>query len=176
MVGLQGGRRRSELAQLRWGDVRISGGSVTLTWCHTKGGKTLHDTLPRTVANALLQWLAMFYGPQLARLPSDAPLWVSLSMNDSWGQALDTQSLGDICQRHLGTSKVYTLRHTFAKAMEDAGAKVSEIQRRLGHSSLATTGIYLQKLGSATNAYADDLATLFGFTPQDDAVLQVCVY
>lgn len=169
MVGLQCGRRRSELAALRWGDVQLGGGTVTVTWRHTKGGKTLYDTLPRSVANVLLQWLAMFYGPQLATLPADAPIWVSLSMNDSWGQALDTQSLGDICQRHLGTSKVHTLRHTFAKAMEDAGAKVSEIQRRLGHSSLATTGIYLQKLGSATNAHADNLATLFGFSsPLDD--------
>jgi integrase len=169
MVGLQCGRRRSELAGLRWGDVRISGGAVTLTWRHTKGGKTLYDTLPRGVANVLLEWLSLFYGAQLRMLPSDAPIWVSLSANDSWGQPLDTQSLGDICQRHLGTSKVHTLRHTFAKAMEDAGAKVSEIQKRLGHSSLATTGIYLQKLGSATNAHADDLATLFGFTaPTDD--------
>lgn len=169
MVGLQCGRRRSELAALRWRDVRISGATVTLIWRHTKGGKTLYDTLPRSVANALLQWLSMFYGAQLATLPADAPVWTSLSMNNSWGQALDTQSLGDICQRHLGSSKVHTLRHTFAKAMEDAGAKVSEIQRRLGHSSLATTGIYLQKLGSATNAHADDLATLFGFTtPTDD--------
>jgi len=30
-----------------------------------------------------------------------------------------------------------------ARAMEDAGAKVSEIQARLGHDSLATTGRYL---------------------------------
>lgn len=46
--------------------------------------------------------------------------------------------------------------------MEDAGAKVSEIQERLGHSSLATTGRYLAALRRAENAHADELARRFG--------------
>jgi len=37
----------------------------------------------------------------------------------------------------------YALRHTFARAIEDAGAKASETQSRLGHSSLQTTETYL---------------------------------
>jgi integrase len=46
--------------------------------------------------------------------------------------------------------------------MEDAGAKVSDIQARLGHSSLATTGRYLQALRRSQNTEADALAELFG--------------
>ena len=46
--------------------------------------------------------------------------------------------------------------------MEDAGAKVSEIQSRLGHASLATTGRYLAALHSAENTHAEDLARMFG--------------
>ena len=41
---------------------------------------------------------------------------------------------------------MHALRHTFAKAMEDSGAKVSKIQARLGHSILATMGRYLAAL------------------------------
>jgi len=48
--------------------------------------------------------------------------------------------------------------------MEDAGAKVSEIQARLGHESLATTGRYLAALKQADNKHADALATLFGLS------------
>jgi integrase len=46
--------------------------------------------------------------------------------------------------------------------MEDSGAKVSEIQARLGHESLQTTGKYLAALRKADNPYCDLLDTLFG--------------
>jgi len=49
----------------------------------------------------------------------------------------------------MATSRVHTLYHTFARAMQDAGANVGEIQARLGHASLATTGRYLAALGRA---------------------------
>lgn len=163
MVGLQCGRRRSELAALRWGDVELANSSITLHWRHCKGGKTMHDAVPPSVGQALRHWLNLFYGTQLPTLPADAPIWVSLSSNASWGQALDTQSFGDICLHYLGTSKVHTLRHTFAVAMEQAGAPIRTIQARLGHTSIRTTEIYLSKLTSADNAFADALSTLFGF-------------
>jgi integrase/recombinase XerC len=74
--------------------------------------------------------------------------------------ALGVQSIADICTRRLGTSQVHRLRHTFARGMEDAGAKVSDIQARLGHSSLATTGRYLAALKQTENAHGDALAAL----------------
>ena len=46
--------------------------------------------------------------------------------------------------------------------MVEKGAKVTDVQQRLGHANAATTGIYLQKLASADNPLADDLADLFG--------------
>lgn len=46
--------------------------------------------------------------------------------------------------------------------MEDAGAKVSVIQSRLDHTSLATTGRYLAALRQAENEHADALSRLFG--------------
>ena len=71
--------------------------------------------------------------------------------------------IGDTCQRRIGTHQVHTLRHTFAHQMEDRGAKVNEIQARLGHESLATTGRYLAKLRSEENPYGEDRATALGF-------------
>jgi integrase len=46
--------------------------------------------------------------------------------------------------------------------MEQIGAPVSEIQARLGHKSLATTGRYLASLKRAENRHGDQLAALFG--------------
>jgi hypothetical protein len=44
--------------------------------------------------------------------------------------------------------------------MEEKRAKVSQIQARLGHASLATTGIYLAAVGRgrAENRYAEVFA------------------
>ncbi len=162
-VALQTGRRLSELAGLHWAGVQVrEGNTVTLHWKRTKGGKVTSDDLPAGVGRALLDYLHRLYGAQIGSLEPDAPIWVSFSRNGSKGEALSIRSIANICERWLGVSTVHSLRHTFARGMEDAGAKVSDIQARLGHSSLATTGRYLQALRRSQNAQSDALAELFG--------------
>lgn len=160
-VGMSTGRRAAELAGLRWRDVQVSGGRVTLHWMRTKGGKQVRDALSTKVSAALLQYLQLAYGAELGSLAPDAPIWRSTSRQNP-GAAITTQAIGDICQRHLGTSKIHTLRHTFAHAMLKAGGTVRDVQERLGHADSATTERYLQALLSAENPYADALADLFG--------------
>ena len=46
--------------------------------------------------------------------------------------------------------------------MLKAKADVRDIQQRLGHANLATTGIYLDALQSAENPYASAVVDLFG--------------
>jgi integrase len=164
VVGLQTGRRLSELGGVRYGDMTLSGERLTVVWRRCKGGKMMSDTLPSAVTRAVGEYLHALYGDALLKegMPPDAPVWVSCARNASRGRALGIQSIADICERRLGTSKVHALRHTFARAMEDAGAKVSEIQARLGHDSLATTGRYLAALHRADNPHAERLVTLFG--------------
>lgn len=160
-VALQTGRRLSELASLRRSNLKFDGASITIHWHRTKGGKTMSDRLPQPLSRALAEWLSSYYGNQLSALSQDAPVWVSLSRQNK-GAALSIQTIADICEKRLGTSKVHSLRHTFARAMEDAGAKVSVIQARLGHTSLATTGRYLAALRQAENEHAEALSSLFG--------------
>ena len=164
-VFIQTGRRLSEVAGLRWGDVRVTDGRVTLHFRRAKGGKVMADTLPVAVGKALLAWLHGFYGLALGDLVGEAPVWVSLARN-SRGRSLSTRSIATICEQRLGVSQVHALRHTFARTMEDAGAKVSDIQARLGHSSLATTGRYLAALKRAENIHADELARRFGLAEE----------
>lgn len=161
-VALTTGRRLSELAGLRWQHVHLlSNGQAQLTWARTKGGDIMYDTLPMATTRALTAYLYKLYGPQLGDLPHDAPVWVSLS-NHQRGRAISISAIADVCQRRIGTSKVHQLRHTFAQLMEDKGAKVSEIQQRLGHVSAATTAIYLQALRSDENRLGEVLAEALG--------------
>lgn len=161
-VFLQTGRRLSEVAALRWSNVQLAGERVTLVFPRTKGGKVMRDALPKATGAALLAWLYTRHGKQLGDLAADAPLWVSLSRNGTGGKTLSIRAIATICEERLGVSKVHALRHTFARAMEQAGAKVSDIQSRLGHSSLATTGRYLAALRAAENEHGEALERMFG--------------
>jgi integrase/recombinase XerD len=154
------GRRLSEMADLRWNDLSIAGETAVRLSFRAKGDKIMADTLPAGVAHAFMRYLHTAYGDDLRGLPADAPVWISLSNRHYW-QPLRSDALADICHEHLGTN-FHTLRHTFAHTMEDAGAKISVIQARLGHSSLATTGRYLAALRSAENPQAEKVAEMLG--------------
>lgn len=174
VLALYTGRRLSELAAMRQGDLVVRKTQVEITWPRCKGGKVMHDDLPLRgeagiAAQALLAWLGWL--AQDAPAPEqhavgfrrpDAPVWISLARNGTYGQPLSIRSIATICEERLGTSKVHALRHTFARALEDAGAKVSDIQARLGHASLDTTGRYLAQMHQGENPYLTRLASLYG--------------
>lgn len=163
-VALITGRRLAELAALRCGELeQLSTGQIHITWLHCKGDQVMHDSLPLAVSHVLHDYLQRLYGPKLAELPAEAPIWISLS-NHQRGHPLSLSAIADICEKRLGTSKVHRLRHTFARLMEESGAKVSEIQRRLGHASAATTSIYLQALHSDENPYAEAIEQTIGIS------------
>jgi integrase/recombinase XerC len=164
VLALQTGRRLSEIAGLVTGDLEFrSGGKVLVTWRRVKGGKTMSDLLPSAVGQAIKEWLVAFYKAEPGKLVAGTPVWVSFSPRNP-GEKISIRTIARICEKRLGISKVHALRHTFAWAMEESGAKVSEIQSRLGHESLATTGRYLAQLKRAENSQAEKLAELFGIS------------
>lgn len=163
-VALTTGRRVAELAALRWRDLEV-GTSVTLTFRRAKGGKVMRDALAPSVSADLLAWLHRHYGAELGRLAGDAPLWPALRHGGKVGRArlgepLNVAGIGELVARRLGTHP-HALRHSFAHGMRKAGAKDSEVQTRLGHASLSTTGRYLAQLDRADNPFAHTLADMF---------------
>jgi integrase len=167
-VAIETTRRLSEVASLRWGHLRRNAdGSITLTFARTKGGRVRRDRLSRALGADLLGYLRLVYGPSLEQLPTDAAIWVSLSRQNA-GAALSTRSLETIARARLGVH-FHALRHAGARILERTGARVSEIQDRLGHASLATTGRYLAALRSEENPYADAVAASLGFRSETDS-------
>ena len=166
-VLLSTGRRLNEVNNLTIENIAWRNGRATLTFEHCKGGKVMRDELSQSASHALAVWLSACYGPEKSSQDT-RPVWTVLKSAGSKygaiskGDKLGTQSIADICKKHLGTSKVHTTRHTWAHEMEKAGAKVSTIQGRLGHESLATTGRYLAALSSAENEYADAISSTIG--------------
>jgi len=126
-MALSTGRRVAELANLRRADLYISATQlVTVTFQRTKGGKTASDTLSSAASRVLIEYLYAAYGADFLNRPTDAPIWGSLSDRNK-GKAIGVQTIADICERRLGTSKVHTLRHTYAHMMQADGAAPSVI-------------------------------------------------
>jgi integrase len=166
-LAMHTGRRSAELAALEWGDVEVlDGGRVLIRWKRLKGGKSATDELDPVAGAALIAWMNIAYGPFFARALVDPgkPLWLSFARDLQTGERrrLSPRSIAYICNKRMGTPRVHDLRHTFAAAMEEAGAKISEIQAYLGHASIATTGVYLQKIRPQGNPYSGKVSALLG--------------
>lgn len=162
VILLATGRRLKEVAGLSWQHVKIKGQRVTLTFEHCKGNKTMRDTLSLANSKALLTWLHGYYGKELNRLEKQRPLWVTLSRNTKQaGRPLGIQGIQQVCGKYLEVHTHIT-RHTFSQLMIKAGATLPELQARLGHESLATTGIYARALSSDVNPHADTITMMLG--------------
>ena len=162
VILLNTGRRLKEVASLQWRHVRFKGQRITITFEHCKGDVTMIDTLNVGNSKALLTWLHAYYGNELASLDKHAPLWVTLSRNtEQAGQPLGIQGIQQVCGKYL-EAHTHITRHTFSQLMIRAGATLPELQARLGHESLATTGIYARALSSDENPHADKIAAMLG--------------
>jgi len=165
-VALKTGRRASELTALCNETVRNrrviqdDGVCITLYFKRCKGNKPMVDRLSPAVSAAVRAWITHQFG-SLDQMPAGAPLWPVLAPHNRGG-GLSVDALAYLCKKHLGTSRVHSTRHTFARMMEETGAKVSEIAARLGHANPTITGRYLVKLRKAENPYAEELDRLMG--------------
>ena len=174
---LSTGRRASEVRVLRWKDLLIFDGGITIRF-HCKGGKELYDHLEPRVVHALLSYLqAMFHddpaglspAPDLQVAP-EQPIWLSFS-HKRYLQPLSQRGLADIFQRYFGMTKIHATRHTFALTMLQSGAPIQEIMQRLGHNNIATTSRYLNSLASADNRFASHILDEMGIPENDLSLL-----
>lgn len=155
------GRRANEVASLRWKHVIIGKKKTMLHFERCKGGEELWSDLDPTVTRVLLTWLHHAYGEDLTHLDPEAPLWINLANDTHYGQPLGYQGIAGVCKKYLGTSKVHITRHTFALLLQALGAKLTDIQRLLGHKNAAVTSIYLEELQKGDNPFASQLAAFF---------------
>lgn len=165
-VLLSTGRRVSEVAGLTKKHLTFSGEQIKIIFPRNKGTE-MKDTLTPEVSAILNRWLAVFYQDTFATLPDDTPVWVNVHHASHRGAQLQYHGFAGVCKHYLGTSRVHATRHTFAILMEVAGAKLTDIQQRLGHKNTATTGIYMNKLTLDRNTFADKLTELLGLAGRD---------
>ena len=135
------GMRVSELVSLNVADMDLDACSVR---CGT-GGKRMR-TVP--LYDEAVVALRRYVDEGRVHLPSQVDE-LALFLNHR-GQRLTRQGLWLIIKRYVeivgidGSVTPHTLRHSFATHMLNNGAKLREVQQRLGHANLSTTQIYRQ--------------------------------
>jgi integrase len=154
-LALGSGMRRGELLALRWQDIDLDGGRVTVSRAleQTMGGlrfklpKTRHGrrtiSLPASVITELRthkraqQELRLSLGG--GKIPPSALIFSDVNGDPRRPNAV-TKDWGSVAQAAgVGFANLHTLRHTHASHLIANGLDVLTISRRLGHSTPTIT-------------------------------------
>jgi len=131
------GLRLSELADLRWEQVDLPSGMVTVTG---KGNKSRMVPVGRIAAEALLEWrkarvkFASFEEPHVFVSQRGDPI-ATRTIQSRIRYWAKRQGIPQSIYPHL-------LRHSFASHMLESSGDLRAVQELLGHADISTTQIY----------------------------------
>lgn len=124
VCGLDTGMRRGEILLLRWEDVDLDAGMITVRAMHTK---TLRERQLGITARLKVE-LRRIYAERVDR-PNERVFGLESNFKRSWGTACKNAGITDL--------RFHDLRHTFATRLAEAGFTDALIARLLGHSQSA---------------------------------------
>lgn len=143
------GLRRNEIAQLRWKDVNPNG-VMQITY-RAKGGEIItREIESESVRDALLDYLDS--SGRLPYLQPDSPLWTRHDRAGKPGAKLSSHSISKNFKGYAQDAGIdgfhlHQIRHTYARIVAEESGSLIATQDALGHKSLATTRIYVQRIG-----------------------------
>jgi integrase len=173
-------RRRSEIVSLTWGDLEQAklieaGGGRRSGWLYhyrSKGHKRQDATaeMPQIAMDAILAYLDAS-GKRKTIQASDpifttVPGYIGQHGYDP-KRPLSSQAVYSAVKRYAKAAgldarvSVHSLRHTSARIRYENGSDIREIQRILGHTSLAVTDVYLRELTTTSDPASITLAKQF---------------
>lgn len=154
------GMRRAEVAGLQWGDLKINGGIVVTV--RVKGGDIENREISEpAVKAALLEYLSA--AGCLDKMQADSPLWTRHDRAGQPGAALTSHAFAKNLKRYaeqagIGDVHIHQTRHTFARIVADVSGSMIETQDALGHKNLATTKVYVHRVGLKRDKFSGFVA------------------
>ncbi len=142
-LALRLGLRRGEIFGLRWQDVALAAGRLTVAKSYRlapKNGKARHMPLPTALLELLRRW-------QPRCPPTSEGLVCPVLYAGRWGMSSRRASHGlGALLRAAGCKPLargfHALRHTFASQFIMAGGSLVTLQKLLGHTSMEMTLVY----------------------------------
>lgn len=139
--------RNTELRNLTLRDIDFENGTITVV-CG-KGQKHRIVAFPRIAREAVLEYLSCGYRP--INISEEDYLFGILSADGNW-QQMERNSLSQLVERNIRILigedgfKTHSLRHAAASQYFDRGLDTDSISNLLGHSSVQTSQIYIERL------------------------------
>lgn len=133
------GLRAAELAKLRWGDVDLDAGIITIWISKMNHGRVvpIHPQL----LPILIRW------QQIQNLGSNAPVFGDTHQDSTAGRAISPARVGKIVKGvAIATGlpmTAHVLRHTFATWTLRKSKDLYAVSKALGHAALKQTEIYV---------------------------------
>ena len=148
------GLRGAETCKLRIGD--IDRGNETLWVRCGKGGKDRGVYLPKTVSNALIRyWRSFKFRDYIFPGLQDQNKPMELQRPRDWFR--EVKSAVGITKK----GALHMWRHSYATHMLQDGFSLPTIMRRLGHTSIKSTMIYLHLAGGSNEEKGSPIDRLF---------------
>ncbi len=130
-LALNTGMRQGELLKLKWENVDLERGSITIIQSKTLRRKTIAINEPTREA---LNWLQENrYGELLFMWPWKAPIG-KVTVYDAFKKACSAAKIENF--------RFHDLRHTFASHLVMAGVDLVTVKELLGHKTIAMTNRY----------------------------------
>jgi integrase len=182
LLYLYTGLRRREIIQLRWGDIELEDAHLTIA-TQTKGGfyRTLEVTAPSALA-ALRDYLAA--SGRWGSMEATSALWLAhdhaVRMTASPHSRSRLKQKGRKPEKPLtshgfvkslkhyaavaGVAHIHLhqTRHTFARMLGEEADSLFEVQKELGHRSIATTQVYLDKVTRKKDKFSQRIEKRIG--------------
>ncbi|MFI5259460.1 MAG: tyrosine-type recombinase/integrase [Candidatus Limnocylindrales bacterium] len=155
------GRRRSEVINLKAGDLSLEGETCFYSY-RGKGGKTGRRELPGPAFVAICTTLADV-GKELSAMAPEESLWQAAARPGG----VTSGTFYSRFRRYLRAAGltptgIHVLRHTAAKLRRDAGESIEDVSAFLDHSSLAVTTVYLRRLEGQEDRAWREVASAIG--------------
>jgi len=135
MTALNTGMRKSEILSLKWSNVDIELGIITIDQTNTKNKKTRRVPINSKLKSLLLEQKLKSGGSEHVFLsPSGNPYKFHDSIKNAFNGACRKAGITEF--------RFHDLRHTAATRMIEAGASIVAVSKILGHSDLKMTMRY----------------------------------
>lgn len=161
ITALYTGMRKGEIISLKWNNVDLDSGIITIDQTNSKNKKTRRIPINSTIRKLLLELRLRNSGRENVFLNSKGtPYLRQDSLNRAFTLALKKAKICGL--------RFHDLRHTAATRMIELGSSIVAVKEILGHSSLDMTMRYAHPNESLRSAL-EGLSTHFSFSLGDQS-------
>ena len=142
-LALYSGLRVAELADLKIGDLTLTGSTPNLIVRKGKGDKKRSVYIDKELVKHLKEYITYKRTTLKEDINDDSPLFTGRGGKNA--QPITLMKSFQVATKHAGLPKHYSIhsaRHTYATYLLQDSKNLKYVQRQLGHSNISMTALY----------------------------------